>query len=207
MAQFNGVDIVPLPSNIAFKQIELVSNDTVAVSTSPYTQSQQVQAWPGADYWTASISLPSYNAHDARAVEAWLLSLRGVKNVFQIGHPLRTEPQGNPKGTPLASGTNLAMSTVLNTKGWAGNYHQLYPGDHIQIGYRLHVCLDSVTSDANGNASFNVWPSLREDIADGTPIQLYNAKGIFRLAENKRSVVTAETRLSAVQALKLVEVR
>lgn len=207
MAQFNGADIIPLPLKPALKQIELIAFDAVAVSSSVYTMQQQTQAWPGADQWSGSLSFPQMNATDAKPFEAWLYAMRGMKNVFQIGHPLRAQPQGNPKGTPLVSGTNLAMATVLNTKGWAVNQLNLHPGDHLQIGYRLYVCLDMVTADANGNATFNIWPSLRETENDGTPIVLYNPKGLFRLADNRRSVTTSETRLSAVQVLKIVEVR
>lgn len=207
MATFRGADIVPMPSTPAPKQIELIATDSVAVSTSPYTQEQQVQAWPGADQWTGSISLPQMNSIDVRPWEAWLYALRGSQNVFQVGHPLRSKPQGSPTGTPVLNGSNLPMATVLNTRGWTANLLQLHPGDHFQLGQRLHVCLDLVSADNSGNATFHIWPSLREAVPDGTAIQLYNAKGMFRLAENKRSVTTNESRLSAIQVLKIVEVR
>ncbi len=207
MAQFNGIDIIPMPTFPAVRQIELIAFDSVAVSTSPYTMQQQTQTWPGADQWTGSLSLPQMTATTVRPFEAWLYAVRGMQNVFQVGHPLRSKPQGNPKGVPVLSGSNLAMATVVSTGGWTPSMLQLHPGDHLQIGMRLHVCLNQVISDANGKATFNIWPSLRETVADQTPLILHDCKGMFRLAENKRSVTTSETRLSAIQVLKIVEAR
>jgi hypothetical protein len=46
--------------------------------------------------------------------------------------------------------------------------------------------LDVVNSSAIGKANFAVWPSLREQPADGTPITLANTVGLFRLADNTR---------------------
>jgi hypothetical protein len=120
-------------------------------------------------------------------------------------------PQGTPLGTPVVDGTvttnNAASTTVLFTKGWEPlTYRLLQPDDYIQIGYRLYSCLDSVASDASGNAQINIWPSLREQPADGTSITLHNATGLFRLADNTRQVNWDVAQLYGV-SFKAVEVR
>jgi hypothetical protein len=204
---FNGASIVALPTHPGLKQIELVMNDTVAMSRSPFTGTTQVQAWPGADWWEANVSLPQMNQTDVAVWTAFLAELRGMTNVFYLSDPLHRHPQGTPQGAPLINGVNVAMATTLNTKCWKpSTFRHLLPGDQIQIGQRLHRVLNVVNSDNSGDAAISIWPSLREATADGDPIILNNPQGLFRLAENKRSVLTAETRLSGI-SFKAVEAR
>ena len=93
----------------------------------------------------------------------------------------------------------------------------LLPGDYIQIGAtpnaagvagvcRLHRVVTRVDADANGNATIQVWPSLREATTDGETLILKNPVGLFRLAVNTGEILTDETRLSGI-TLKLVEAR
>ena len=99
------------------------------------------------------------------------------------------------------------MALTLNTKGWLPNaFRLLLPGDQLQLGNRLHRVLDVVNSDANGNAAITLWPSIREATADGDPIILNNPQGLWRLAENRRSVLSDETRLSGI-SFKCMEAR
>lgn len=186
----------------------MVMTDAVSASTSPYTGTQQVQWWPGGDFWTATINLPQMVRSDKAAWGGFLGELRGMKNVFWLGHPQKRIPQGAAKGIPVVNGTNAAMATTLNTKGWTpGIFAQLQTEDHIQIGTYLHVVLGQVDSDANGLATISIWPSLRVAVGDSTPIILVNPSGLFRLADNSRSLTTTETQLTAVKPLKCMEAR
>jgi len=78
---------------------------------------------------------------------------------------------------------------VLNTKGWQPSIQaQLKVGDYLQIGKRLHMVIaQDVDSDDHGDATINIWPSIREAPNDGDPIILTNPTGLFRLKSNKRS--------------------
>ena len=132
-------------------------------------------------------------------------------NQFYLTDPNHAQPAGTPLGTsagaPCVAGVNLAMATVLNTKGWLpSTMGHLLPGDQLQIGQRLHRVLEQVNSDANGDASISIWPSIREVTTDGDPLTLNNPQGLFRLAENRRSVLTTETLLSGI-SLKCLEAR
>ena len=204
---YNGAAILAFPSHPAPKSIELVMNDTVAMSRSPFTGSTQVQSWPGSDWWEANIALPKLQAADAAVWSAFLAECRGMLNVFYLSDPTYKGPQGTVLGVPVVSGANNAMATQLATKGWTPNsFRLLLPGDYLQLGNRLHKILDVVNSDASGNATITVWPSLREATTDGQAINLNNPRGLFRLAENRRSVLTDETRLSGV-SVKAIEAR
>lgn len=79
-------------------------------------------------------------------------------------------------------------------------------GTGYQFPARLYRVLDVVNSDANGNATITIWPSLREATVDGQAITFSKPAGLFRLADNRRSVLTDETRLSGI-SLKAIEAR
>lgn len=207
IGSYNSAAIIALPSKPAPRQIELGMNDMVASYSSPFTGSTQLQAWPGADLWDATIALPKLTAPDAAVWSAFLAECRGKLNVFYLSDPTYKGPQGTVKGVPVVNGVNNAMATVLNTRGWTANsFRLLLPGDYLQLGYWLHRVLNQVNSDGSGNATISIWPSSREATTDGQAINLNNPKGLFRLASNRRSVLSDETRLSGV-SFKAVEAR
>ena len=102
---------------------------------------------------------------------------------------------------------NLTGATNLVTAGWAVSKARiLLPGCYLQIGYRLHMVLQTVSSDSGGNATINVWPSIREQPTDASAINFNAPKGLFRLADNARQVSVAVTRLGAI-GVKCVEAK
>jgi hypothetical protein len=184
-------NLVSLPSKPGPRSVQLTMNDAVAATRYPFTNVTRTQTWPGADSWDIQVTLPPMARCDAANWIAFLMNLRGQANVFQIGDLEGAAPLGEPVGAPLVDGTddavNTATSTTLYTKGWEpSTFRLLLPGSYLQIGYRLHMVLDVVNSDGSGKASFSVWPSLREQPADGTPITLAHTTGLFRLAANTR---------------------
>jgi hypothetical protein len=202
---------VPLPLSPGFRQVEWSQSDSVAETMSPFTRQSQYQTWPGADWWEATLGLPAMNRNSAAQWIAFQMALRGKLNCFQVGDTYGKTPQGVPQGSPLVDGAvssnNLKMTTTLHTKGWkVSTFRHLLPGDYVQIGLRLHTVLNTVNSDSNGNAVLQLWPSLRETPVDGLALILHNCKGMFRLADNKRTWSQSETRLYGI-SLKIVEAR
>jgi hypothetical protein len=184
-------NLAPLPASPGPRSVQFNVSDSVAATRYPFTNITKTQTWPGADYWDIQVTMPPMARCDAANWIAFLMNLRGQANVFQIGDLEGAAPLGNPRGVPLVNGTvdtnNLPTTTTLYTRGWEpSTFRLLLPGSYLQIGYRLHMCLDVVDSDAGGNASFSIWPSIREQPADGTPITLANTVGLFRLAMNTR---------------------
>jgi hypothetical protein len=213
---FNGWTIIDPPTTPGFRGIVLRMNDTVAETRSPFSAQAQQQLWPGADWWEAEIEMPPLQPLQTAAWQSWFAALQGKTAVFQLGDPSRPQPQ-NPvhdsipvcaTGT-LPSAVNLPGATALVTRGWLPNQKRLLlPGCYLQVGYRLHMVQwgDVVCSDAGGNATITVWPTLREQPADATPVILNNPKGLFRLAANDRQVSIAVTGLAAA-GFKCVEAR
>ena len=102
---------------------------------------------------------------------------------------------------------NAAMTRTLQTTGWtASTSRLLLRGDYLQLGYRLHRVCDTVNSDAGGNATIRIWPSLREQPADGTALTLAGPVGLFRLADNRRQSQASPQRLTTV-SLQFIEVK
>lgn len=210
-ATFNGWTIIPMPSSPTPSQIDFEITDAVALVQSPYSLGTQMQVWPGAESMTANISLPPMKTNTALAWTAWLRSLQGILNVFQFGDGNHTTPQGCVAGTPLVNGTsnsyNLPASYFLWTKGWTpSTANVLLPGDYIQVGYRLYSVTQAASSDSSGNATLSIWPSIREQPTDGTTIVTSNTKGLWRLADNKRTWSEHATKMVGI-SFKCVEAR
>ncbi len=189
----NTYTLVAMPAKPGFAEVAFGMTDSVSAVTSPFTMQTQTQAWPGADMWTAQFTLPPLTFQASRAWLAFLAGLRGRLNVFQAGDPYAARPQGTGAGAPVVDGSvgtnNAAMATTLYTRGWLpSRFGVLLPGDNLQIGYRLHMVAGDarVNSDSTGAANFPIFPSLREQPADGAAIVLSNPKGLFRLPQNKR---------------------
>jgi hypothetical protein len=202
---FNGWNIVSFPlSPAAPATIDWELHDTVAQTTSPYTNQTQTQIWAGCDFWAGEFSMPPLTNAQRAAWLVFLAELRGVANVFQMSDPKCLHPTGDLQGAvPVVDGTvgtnNQSASTQLYIRGLKANSSRvLMPGDKLQIGYRLHMILGApVNADSSGKANFPIYPSIREAPSDGASITLSSPKGLFRLAENMRKVHD-QVRLAAV---------
>ena len=208
---FNGWNIVPMPTTPGFRSVEFAVSDTVAQVAQPFTQQSQFQAWPGGDWWEGTITLPKMSRVNAAQWLAFLMACKGMANTFLIGDPNAAVAQGLAKGIPVVdssiSTNNAPMTSALLTRGWqTSSFRLLLPGDYIQIGYRMHVVLNTVNSSSTGTATIQVYPSLREQPTDATPVILNKPKGLFRLASNKRNWSVDETRLFGL-SFKIVEAK
>lgn len=199
---FNGVPIVPMP-NAKLRSIDLTMNDSVSTSISPWTRARQTYDWM-ADWWEAEISLPTMKIDTVGAWLGWLAALRGQVNYFWLGHPLATAPQGVGTGTPLVKG-GFQTGRTLVTDGWTPNKTGIMlPGDYFQVGVRLHMVTTTANSDASGNATFNIWPRLREKPLDNDPINVSSPQGLFALVDNARKYSSNEMKTFGI-SLKCVE--
>lgn len=179
--------------------MEFSVTDAVSIVTSPFTGQTQAQQWPGADAWSGTMTFPELTQDQADEYISFLMQCRGMAIPFLLGDPTKRKPRGLVSGVPTVDGsvTMSAGGQVLSTAGWTPNkFRLLLPGDYMQVGYRLHRCIDVVNSDASGKAAINIWPSLREVPIGSEAIILNNAQGLFRLASNKRTWSADATFLS-----------
>src|SRR6185312_9413519 len=112
MSTFNGRTIVPMPATPAAPAtIEFSAIDSVAASQSPFTGQQQIQDWQGS-WLEATVSMPPMLHSVAQAWIAWLMALRGIAGVFQLGDPLAATPQGTGAGAIVVSGAAQTGRTL-----------------------------------------------------------------------------------------------
>jgi len=179
-----------LPTSIGIASITFSAENAVAVSQSPFTYSQQIVQHPG-QRWKASVSLPPLRRDLMEPWVAFLLSLKGQYGTFLLNDPNCATPRGSAgvtPGTPVVMGAGQT-GDELDIDGLptsATGY--LLAGDYIQLGTgssaTLHKVLADVNSNGSGEATLDIWPSLRSSPADNATVTLSSAKGVFRLANN-----------------------
>ncbi len=180
-----------LPTSIGIAQIELRSNNLVALSESPFTFKQQVFKHPG-ERWEATVSLPRQRKEYIEPWIAFMLSLKGQSGTFLLGDPNGKAPQGvisNASVTVLTDGAAATGDSQISVKNLPLDTPSLLvAGDYIQLGHgntaTLHKVLMSVDSDAEGKSQIEFWPALRRNVQDEEVVVTDNAVGKFRLSNN-----------------------
>lgn len=180
-----------LPTTSGIRAVTLTAQNTVGISTSPFTYTQQVYKY-GGQRWMADISLPPMSRDEAESWFSFLLKLNGRFGTFLLGDPAAVTPRGSAKdtaGTPVVNGPSQT-GNELDIDGLpASATGYLLAGDYIQLGSgstaQLHKVLDDVDSNASGEATVTIWPDLRSSPADDSTVIVSNAKGRFRLSASQ----------------------
>lgn len=179
---------VSFPSSIGLANINIRARTVVGISSSPFTGQQQVYKHQG-QWWEAEVTLPPMKRAEAEQAVAFLLKMNGVYGTFLLGDKANPATRGVGTGTPLVNGASQTGDELI-TDGWtADTTGILKAGDWIQLGSgsstRLHKVLDDVNSDGSGNATINIFPSLRSSPDDDATITVSNTQGLWRLASNE----------------------
>src|ERR1039458_1557406 len=167
----------------------------VGFSTSPYSGSQEVVAYPG-QWWEADVSLCPASLAQAGAIEGFIGLLNGSYGTFLMGDPMRPSPLGlaaSSPGTPVVNGAQSAGAGVLNIRGGGlTKVKWLLAGDYIQLGSglntHLHQVLQDADTDGSGDTALTLWPNLRADVADGDAVVVSGCKGLFRMAQSAQAI-------------------
>jgi hypothetical protein len=172
-----------------------------------------VQAQRGQlERWSFTMEFRKMNRAEAQGAIAFFMRLEGQLNRFRMADPAALKPLGKGTGNPVASAATPAGSRTLSTSGWLPNVPgQLRAGDWVQIGDQLSRVREDADSDADGNATLDLWPKLMLAVPEDTPIILRPAKGIFRFTSEAPSfdLTAADTnkpfsfRMSGVQEVLL----
>ena len=176
------------PTNVGFASASMTAKSVVGVSRSPFTGAQQVQKHQG-QWWQFEGRLPPMVRATSEEWVAFLLSLNGMQGTFLLGDPLGTTARGIATGTPLVKGAAQTGNSLI-TDGWAlSQTGILKAGDYFQLGNssssKLYKVLSDANSDASGNATFDIWPSINTAVADNAALTVASAKGLFRLSSNE----------------------
>lgn len=176
-----------LPTHTGIRAITIRARNLTALSSSPFTFKQQAISHAG-QRWEAEVTLPPMKYEDAEVWIAWMMSLKGRVGTFTMGDPNRSTPRGSAGGTPLVNGADQSGTTLTIDGATASQTGWLKAGDYIQLGTGLHTMLHKVLtdadSDASGNVTLDVWPSMRCVPDDNDPVTVSGAKGLWRLTDD-----------------------
>lgn len=192
-----------LPTTRNPRRVTFDMLSSAGASTSPFSFTQQVYENTG-EGWGVTLELGDMTRSDAESWVAFLAALRGRYGTVLIGDPLGATPQGTWAGTPLLNGAHPAYSRTLTVDGFTAAATGK-AGDWLQFGSgastRLHKVLQDFTANGSGQASIEIWPATRDDLADNAALTSASAKGLFRSATNKRSYTLENVKYGGIELL------
>ena len=157
-------------------------------STSPVSFAEQIVRHPG-QRWQADVVMPPLERAEGEEFAAFLLRLDGRFGTFLLVPPETKTARGSASTTPGTPVVNLGSQTgnsididglPLSASGYLLN------GDTIQLGTgtgtRLHRVINDVNTNSSGEATLDIWPSLRSSPADGAAVVVSGGAGHFRLS-------------------------
>lgn len=177
--------IAELPVNLV-RSVERRLMTSTAVSTSPFTGTQQVQYW-GAEWWEFQFEMAITQGANARKLSAFFAALGGARGRFLFRDPSIEIPPGvgNPYVTQAsASGNSLA------TAGWDLG---LRAGEFFQLGSDAATRLYQITEDVTpigSEAVLRFVPALRGAVQIGTLIGLDRPAALLRLTAPVPAVIS-----------------
>ena len=156
-----------------------------AVAQSPFTLRTQMFSWPGQKLG-AVVTMPVMKDVVARPWRAFFAALRGREGTFTFGDSSRLCKRETALGIPETVGTTQGRQVA--STNWTPSTNVLKAGEMVRIGAKLRYVLEDVSSDADGNATFSVFPDL-QSIAAETEIIWQSPQGVFRLDQDPPELV------------------
>ncbi len=175
--------------NADIAEIDIHANSMVGESRSPFTMEEQVFVHQG-EWWEADIVLPPMKRADAAEWIGTIVSLNGKQGTLLLGDPLGTSPRGTWAGSPKVVGPLAAGLKSIPMDGFTAGA-TVKRGDWLHTGTgfttHLHQIVKDGTADGSGLLTLEIWPRTRVALADNDTFTTSSAKGIWRLASNRRS--------------------
>ena len=104
--------------------------------------------------------------------------------------PTTYQPNFSGNG-PFVNGAGQTGNSLIIDGASPDETGYLLPGDYIQLGSgataTLHKVLTQVDTDSSGNATVDIWPSIRTAPADNAAVVVSNTVGLWRLSGNESS--------------------
>lgn len=174
---------ITLPTTPAPRRFTQTETSFAAMSSSPWSGSQQVQLNQG-QLWGFSVEYPPMSDLQARNWSGILAQLNGRFGTFLFGDPKFKAPLGTWAGSPVVNGAGQAGQTLAMLGFTAGA--TVKAGDYFQHGSGSSAHLYKVTqdgvADGAGELQMEIWPRLRVSPQDGDVLVTASPQGLFRLA-------------------------
>jgi len=167
-----------MPSSPAPRVVRWGPQSSVASTVSPFTYQTNVYDWGGKVRFL-SLEFPPMSLADAKAWQAWILSLNGDRGTFYFSDTIGGSGRGTVAGSPLVNGIN-ERGDRIDTDGWSGG-DNVKAGDWISIKDRLYTILEDA-SESSGAMELRIWPDADASVSDNLPISYgAAARGVFRM--------------------------
>ena len=174
---------ITIPASPNFKHTPIDNIFGAGISISPWTGQIQSQG-TFLQQMGFTGELPLMLRAVADPWIAFFQRLEGSINTFLWGPTYAATAKGDATGTPLTNGIATIRSNTLVTDGWTtGQTDILKAGDLIQISDQLYNIRQDENSDGSGNATFDIWPPLRQAYADDTPLTVSSPQGEWVIAD------------------------
>ena len=174
------------PSNFVTSEWRIIR--TVAYTESPFTYGQQVAKYQGS-VWQTTVTLPPMNRADAGAWQSFFMQLNGRFGTFLLGDPDAKTIQGGANTVISVNGDHSVGAYDVLLDGANTSTVIFKKGDYVQFGSgassKLHMIVADITSDASGNATLQIEPSLKTALTDDDVITYSNTKAVMRMDANE----------------------
>lgn len=196
--------VLHLPPELYPSSLETSVEFNNIVHTSPYNKSEQIEERPG-DRWVFKFSYDDLDKTEARQLQAFLLSLRGVAGRFYAKDYAFFDIQGDISGSPKVDGS-LNAGSVCKIKDAPRNRNIFHTGDYVKISGRLHMITRPVRSDASGKAELPIAPPMRTVPLDNSTVEYRDFTVTCRLKDNNQGKRSSRGDLSNSLSFDAVEV-
>ena len=149
---------------------------------SPFTRSVQVLEYPGC-VWRAQMTFSNLTRQRQKAIEIFLLQLRGGANRVRIGDPAFDEPVGPGLGNPVVDLGNQTGS-VLRIIGCEPEQLFLMTGDYFTVNNELKRLIADARGDLDGRTDLYFEPPLRHSPEIGEPLIVHDTWCLMRLDDD-----------------------
>ena len=166
------------------------------------------------DRWEGIYTTPTLSLDEVRVYRSFITQLRGQIGTFKAFNPDKKLPgtfvladlkadstlvraddttitvdASDFPGAGKVNGTGQSGRSLV-TKNWPSSSTVLRAGDHIQVEARFFMVTSDVVTDASGNATLNIEPSLRDSPTDNAVVITENPVMIARLTNPTMQIET-----------------
>ncbi len=173
-----------LPEELYPTSMELNLEFNNTIYQSPYNNAEQIQRNPG-ERWVFKFSYDDLEQDQARDLQAFLVSLKGVVGKFYAKDFAFFERRGQISGRPTVDGDDNTGG-VCKIKDCPVNRVIFKPGDYVKIANRLHMITTEIRSDLAGKATLEFQPRMLRSPANNTSVVYDDFTVVCRLKDDKQ---------------------
>lgn len=174
-----------LPENLYPSSMDnnLEFNNTI--HQSPWNKSEQIERKPG-ERWVFKFSYADLEEDQAKDLQGFLISLRGVAGRFYAKDYAFFTRRGSISGNPKIDGADNTGSKC-KIKDCPGNRVIFKTGDYVKISSRLHMITEDIRSDSSGKALLVFQPRMLTVPSENASVIYDDFTVICRLKDDKQA--------------------